>query len=117
MRFLIDAQLPRRLAILLRQRGHDVLHTLDLPEGNRTPDERLCDLSESEDRVLISKDGDFVDSFLVHRRPLRLLHISTGNITNFELEELFLMHEARMVEAFRQARYLELCQRGLVVHE
>ena len=117
MRFLIDAQLPRRLAILLRQRGHDVLHTLDLPEGNRTSDERICDLSESDDRVVISKDGDFVDSFLVQRRPHRLLHVSTGNITNLQLEDLLLMHEARMVAAFGNARYLELCQRGLIVHE
>ena len=117
MRFLIDAQLPRSLAILLRERGHDVLHTLDLPEGNRTSDELLCGLCASDDRVLISKDGDFVDSFLVQRRPHRLLHVSTGNITNFQLQDLFLMHEAGMVEAFGHARYLVLCQRGLIVHE
>jgi predicted nuclease of predicted toxin-antitoxin system len=49
-----------QLAILLRQRGHNVLHTLDLPDGNRTSDERICDRSESDDRVVISKDGDFV---------------------------------------------------------
>jgi predicted nuclease of predicted toxin-antitoxin system len=38
MRFLIDAQLPRRLAAQLRQAGFEVTHTLDLPEGNRTTD-------------------------------------------------------------------------------
>ncbi|WP_300970662.1 DUF5615 family PIN-like protein [Thiocapsa sp.] len=32
MRFIVDAQLPRRLARWLNARGHDVLHTLDLPE-------------------------------------------------------------------------------------
>ncbi len=64
MRFLIDAQLPRRLVAVLHQRGHDAVHTLDLPEGNRTPDDRLCDLCGSDERVLISKDRDFVDSHL-----------------------------------------------------
>lgn len=35
MRLLIDAHLPKRLARLLQQLGHDALHTLDLPEQNR----------------------------------------------------------------------------------
>jgi hypothetical protein len=39
--FLIDAQLPRRLARKLRELGHDALHTLDLPGGNRTPDPEI----------------------------------------------------------------------------
>ena len=30
MKFLGDAQLPRRLALWLQQRGHDVIHTLEL---------------------------------------------------------------------------------------
>jgi len=38
MKFLIDAQLPRRMAGWLIQAGHDALHTLDLPAGNRTSD-------------------------------------------------------------------------------
>jgi predicted nuclease of predicted toxin-antitoxin system len=38
MKFLVDAQLPRRLAALLQQAGHDTIHTLDLPLGNRTTD-------------------------------------------------------------------------------
>jgi predicted nuclease of predicted toxin-antitoxin system len=34
MRYLVDAQLPRRLALRLRDAGYDALHTLDLPDGN-----------------------------------------------------------------------------------
>lgn len=117
MRFLIDAQLPRRLVSLLQQLGHDTIHTLDLPDGNRTPDDRLCDMCQSDERVLVSKDGDFVDSHLVQRRPARLLHVSAGNITNLELERLLAMHEPGVVEAFRHARHVELCRRGLIVHE
>jgi predicted nuclease of predicted toxin-antitoxin system len=117
VRFVVDAQLPRRVADFLARLGHDVLHTLDLPEANRTSDSRLCELSESDHRVLISKDADFVDSFLLQRKPPQLLHVSTGNITNLELEALFRNHEAGIVEAFRHARHVELCRRGLIVHE
>jgi predicted nuclease of predicted toxin-antitoxin system len=38
MKFLVDAQLPRKLCKWLREAGHDVVHTLDLPSGNATPD-------------------------------------------------------------------------------
>jgi hypothetical protein len=38
MKFLVDAHLPRRLAHQLRAFGHEAVHTLDLPRGNRTPD-------------------------------------------------------------------------------
>lgn len=41
MNWLIDAQLPRRLAHRLRTEGEDVLHALDLPDGNRTTDAAL----------------------------------------------------------------------------
>jgi predicted nuclease of predicted toxin-antitoxin system len=33
MKLLIDAQLPRRLAHVIRALGYDVVHTLDLPNG------------------------------------------------------------------------------------
>jgi predicted nuclease of predicted toxin-antitoxin system len=38
MKFVVDAQLPRRLARELAEFGHDAVHTLDLPAGNHTPD-------------------------------------------------------------------------------
>ena len=36
MKFLVDAQLPSRLAQRLVAAGHDAIHTLELPEGNRS---------------------------------------------------------------------------------
>jgi len=45
MNFLVDAQLPRRLAHRLRDLGHDVVHTLDLPLKNRTPDSEVKEIS------------------------------------------------------------------------
>ncbi|MEM1042236.1 MAG: DUF5615 family PIN-like protein [Bacteroidota bacterium] len=80
MRFLIDAQLPRRLAYRLREAGHDAVHTLDLPEGNRTTDAEINRRSVEERRVAVTKDADFVDALLVQDLPFKLLLISTGNI-------------------------------------
>jgi predicted nuclease of predicted toxin-antitoxin system len=38
MKFIVDAQLPRRLARFLQDSGFDAIHTLDLPQQNTTPD-------------------------------------------------------------------------------
>jgi predicted nuclease of predicted toxin-antitoxin system len=90
MKFLVDAQLPRRLARLLKAANHDAMHTLDLPRRNLTPDDELIDVCAQENRILVIKDLEFADSFLLKRAPARLLLVSTGNIANKELEALFL---------------------------
>src|SRR5215217_7904550 len=55
MNFLVDAQLPRRLARRLQEAGHDVLHTLDLPAGNSTTDSEINALSLRKSRVVSPK--------------------------------------------------------------
>lgn len=88
MKFLVDAQLPHRLAELLWVAGHEVVHTLDLPLGNRTPDAVINQLSLAEQMVVVTKDTDFVLSFRLKRQPYKLLLVSTGNISNAALEAL-----------------------------
>lgn len=89
MKFLVDVHLPRRLALAITAADHDAIHTLDLPDGNSTTDTQINVLSEQEQRVVITKDADFVNSFLLEEKPYKLLLISTGNITNRVLETLF----------------------------
>jgi len=114
--FLVDAQLPRRLAYRLRDAGHDVVHTLDLPAGNRTTDEEINELSIRDLRAVITKDTDFVDSFLLLQRPHKLLLVSTGNITNADLEALFVAQIPAIAAAFESYDYLELTRTTLIFH-
>jgi uncharacterized protein with PIN domain len=64
MKFLVDAQLPRNLARWLAEAGHDALHTLDLPRKNRTTDAEVVERAVQDGRVVVSKDSDFVASYL-----------------------------------------------------
>lgn len=82
MNFLVDAQLPRRMAAWLTAAGCDAVHTLDLPNASRTTDEQINAVADAEQRVVITKDADFVDSHILHGRPPKLLLISTGNTAN-----------------------------------
>lgn len=116
MKFLVDAQLPRRLALFLSSAQHDALHTLDLPDGNSTSDAELSDICAREQRVLVTKDLDFADSFLLKREPPLLLLISTGNINNRDLEALFRARLSDVVTAFASSSFVELERDSIVIH-
>lgn len=117
MKFLIDAQLPARLAGLLSAAGHDVVHTSQLPDGNRTTDTSLATVADAEDRVVITKDRDFRDSHLLRRTPRRLLVVATGNISNPDLLTLFADNLETLVGALGEAKFVELGTTGLVIHD
>ena len=108
MHWLIDAQVPARLARLLRERGEDAIHTRDLPDGNRSTDATLLAVAERDDRIIVTKDADFAISFRLQGRPRRLLLIATGNIANPALEALFLAALPDILAAFGGHGLVEL---------
>lgn len=89
MKFIVDAQLPYRLKDWLIAQGFDAIHTRDLPEANETEDLSIVDISERENRIIISKDSDFLKLYILKGKPQKLLMITTGNIINKELLILF----------------------------
>jgi predicted nuclease of predicted toxin-antitoxin system len=117
MNFLVDAQLPRLLAIRLAELGHPARHTLDLPCGNRSADHDIAAMADREDAVVVTKDADFLDSHLLVGSPARLLLVSTGNISNRQLLDLFEAHTDRIVASLTQASLVELTRTDLVIHD
>lgn len=89
MKFLVDAQLPRRLSVKLNEWGHEAIHTLDLPGKNFTSDKEIIEISLSQSRVVITKDADFYNSFLQKSEPYKLLYLTVGNISTNYIIELF----------------------------
>ncbi|MGL5861024.1 MAG: DUF5615 family PIN-like protein [Phycicoccus sp.] len=117
MKFLVDAQLPVRLARFVAGAGRDVLHTSELPDGNRTSDARIAEVADDEDRVVVTKDRDFRDGHPLSGSPRRLLVAATGSITNAALLTLFEANLATVITAFDDADFVELEPEAMVVHE
>jgi predicted nuclease of predicted toxin-antitoxin system len=115
--FLVDAQLPRRLARWLQQRGHDVIHTLDLAQQNRTPDPSLAALADQDRRVLVTKDTDFEITHELGRGPSKLMLITTGNIHNDELLTLFARNEETLVRLLNEHTFIEMSRTQLTVRK
>ncbi len=115
MKFIVDAQLPKSLARLLRERGHDVIHTLELPLRNATTDSYIRQLSIKDERVVISKDSDFFDSFIIKNEPYKLLYLTVGNISNADLLDLFDKNNLHLVYELTRNYVVEMTKTSLTV--
>ena len=89
MKFLIDAQMPPSLKQVFIAKGYDCIHTLDLENGNDTTDKIINRFSVAEKRILITKDSDFYDSFIVNQEPYKLIMVKLGNTSKSELIHFF----------------------------
>lgn len=117
MKFLIDANLPFKLALHLRNKGFDVIHTDDLPHKERTTDREIRKTSLEQDRVVISKDSDFLDSHIIIGVPKKVLFISTGNIINRNLIKLVESNLNQIVDLFSVYNLIELNNTEIIAHE
>ncbi len=115
MKFLVDAQLPRRLAGWLTAAGHDAIHTLDLPDRNRTADLAIADRADADRRTVVSKDSDFVDSHILHGRPAKLLLIFAGNLTNVQLAAHFIPLIPALASQLEANNFIELGWLGVII--
>jgi predicted nuclease of predicted toxin-antitoxin system len=108
MTFAVDIQLPVRLAIFLRERGHDCVHLTDVGMESAA-DELIWKWCQTHGRVLISKDEDFV--FLASRMGDggKLLWVRLGNCRTRELLGVFSNHLDDVVGALESGqRVVEL---------
>jgi len=118
----------------IRGLRYPVENVLELLAGGMTIDDILVDYDDLErDDILaalayavrlahlksvkVTKDADFVQSFLLRNTPERLLLIASGNVGNAELERLLAIALPAIVDAFERARYVELTKNSLIIHE
>ena len=116
LKFIIDAQLPQKLSIFLNSKGYDTIHTLDLPDKNATTDKYIKEIANNENRVLITKDDDFLRSFLIEKKPLKLILIKTGNITNKALMEIFDKGLTVIISLMQEHSMIEISKEEIIVH-
>lgn len=71
-----------------------------MPLGNKTPDTVIATRSLSENRIVITKDTDFMKMHMIKKIPERILFIATGNLRNSQLVALLEQNFERIVELF-----------------
>lgn len=73
-------------------------------------------LATDEQRIVITKDADFLESYVLRKEPPKLLLIKTGNIRNSELISLFGKHIELIAGLFSKHSLIEITKTEIVVH-
>lgn len=84
MRFLIDTQLPRRLAAWARTQGHEAEHVLDLALA-QSKDNAIWLAAQASGAIIVSKDEYFANWIRAGRAGPAALWLRTGNGSTPEL--------------------------------
>lgn len=117
MKFLVDANLPFKVQIALKKLGYDAIHTDNLPNKEFTTDEEIRIFAKKQNRIIVTKDTDFLESHLLRNNPEFLLLITTGNISNKNLLKLISEKIEEINQLFEEYRLIELSPKGIVVYE
>lgn len=108
MRFVIDAQLPPALAVLLKERGHIAEHVLDLGLCS-ADDAAIWDYALESHSVILTKDEDFPRRYHQSRQSPAIVWVRVGNVSRKELLKWFTPLLPQIVELLEQgSRLVEL---------
>ncbi|MFN0086892.1 MAG: DUF5615 family PIN-like protein [Blastocatellia bacterium] len=73
-------------------------------------------LADREDRVVVTKDSDFLKLHILQNQPAKLLLITTGNIANKELFLLFEQNLETIMHLFETYDVVELNNTFIIGH-
>jgi predicted nuclease of predicted toxin-antitoxin system len=85
VKFFVDTQLPPLLAKFLTEKQFDAIHTSDFPDGHLLQDSEIVRIAIADNRIVITKDSDFLDNYLLKGAPPKILLLKLGNISNRDL--------------------------------
>ncbi len=102
LQFLIDEQLPPRLAHWLQSEGFDALHVVECALAGAS-DATVYAFAARTGRVLITKDADFAVS---RRQTVQVIWLRFGNISSNLLLTRFGRCFAEISEALRNGEEL-----------
>jgi predicted nuclease of predicted toxin-antitoxin system len=85
VKFLCDVHIPLRLSKRLAELGHQSEHVNWILEKWLTKDIDIIEHVDANGLVFITKDQDFRNSYLLTKKPKKLIKVNLGNISNNEL--------------------------------
>lgn len=115
MKFLIDTQLPPKLARFLSSKGYNSVHTTLFPDGHLLGDDEIIEIAKQEERIVISKDSDFLDNYFLKGAPPKVLLIEFGNIGNKDLIYLFEQYLDVLIESFNDESTLVVFRKTEII--
>lgn len=87
MEFLCDVHISIKIAKSIEDLGYKCEHVNRILNKWNTIDEEIISFADENNLILITKDQDFRNSFLLNSKPKKLIKIDLGNISNEDFFE------------------------------
>ncbi len=117
MKLLIDAQLPILLNTILNELGYYSVYVDSLLNGDESSDTEIINYADEHKLIVVTKDSDFFYSHSPQNKPIKLLLVSTGNIKNKQLLDIFRKNHLQLSELFKTVNFVEISSNGIASHE
>lgn len=106
----------KMLSNFLNNEGRGSIHTLDFDNKNKTTDKTIIATAIQQNRITITKDQDFLDSYLLKREPPKLIIVRTGNIPNRALLKLFQQNISTIAGLLNEVSLIEIYIDEIISH-
>lgn len=100
-RFLIDANLPRRLSIWMSEEFEWVVD-----HDDTWTDSQVWEYARENDLIIVTKDTDFSDRIMLSVPPPRVIHLKIGNLRISELREFLVRVWPTVAQSSQQHKLL-----------
>jgi len=117
-KFVCDVHLPIKVCKFLISQGHEAIHVNQILTGSSTPDTLVTQYADKNDCIVITKDADFRNSYLLRKTPRKLIRVCLGNLSNGELIGLINEHLATINHLnSKENFYMEINRESVVLFE
>ena len=93
------------------------MHTLELQDKNSTSDKVITEIAIDQKRIVITKDNDFLESFLLNSKPEKLIVVRTGNIPNAVLLKIFDNNLELIKSMISRSNLIEITRNEIAEHD
>ncbi|MGF1532115.1 MAG: DUF5615 family PIN-like protein [Bernardetiaceae bacterium] len=103
---LCDVHIAYKVTRFFAEKGLNAVHVNDVLDSWFTQDQAICAYADAHDLMVVTKDADFKNSYLVEDTPKKLLKISLGNTSTKILLALLESNYAVLQKQFEKERFL-----------
>jgi predicted nuclease of predicted toxin-antitoxin system len=100
-KFLVDVNLPKKFYYF---KTADFIHVADI--NPRMTDREIWDYALKNNLILLSKDADFYDLFLIKEKHPKVVNFRFGNLTLNDLHHYFLKFWPTIIDHLDTASFI-----------
>lgn len=85
MKFLCDVHISYKIVNYFKSSGFEAVHVNEILDKWNTKDQDICAYADDHDLVVLTKDADFRNSYLISNTPKKLVKVNLGNMSTSAL--------------------------------